>query len=151
MAAALAVNFFLAADYAVEGFNLAESYMLPLSAGAAWCYLRAQRAQGSGLLLLCGVFLGLALVLKQTMLPLGLAVLVHWTGWCLGDGSPGQPSGPDSHTGALRQFCVWRERYENYVLYRPQFGVSYSAKQPRDSSVPSRRELGGIWRTGSLR
>lgn len=83
VAAALAVNFFLVADYAVEGFNLAESYMLPLSAGAAWCYLRGLRGRRLRLLLLCGVLLGLGLVLKQTAGPLALAVGIHWTGWCL--------------------------------------------------------------------
>ncbi|MCP4251417.1 MAG: hypothetical protein GY778_30645 [bacterium] len=83
VAGALGVNFFLAADYAVEGFNLAESYMLPLSAGAAWCYLRALRGQRSGVLLLCGGLLGLGFVLKQTVLPLALAVCIHWTGWGL--------------------------------------------------------------------
>lgn len=81
VAAVLAVNFFLLTDYGVEGFNLAESYMVVFSAAAVLCYLRACRANRIGLMFGVGVFLGLGFVLKQTVLPLVLAVGLHWTGW----------------------------------------------------------------------
>jgi hypothetical protein len=80
---ALAINFFLLADYAVEGFNLAENYMVVVSAAAVLCYRRAYRSDRVALFLLTGALLGLGSVLKQTVLPLAAAILAHRTLWCL--------------------------------------------------------------------
>ena len=82
IAAALTVNFFLVADFGTEGFNLAESYMLPLVAAAVLFYRRARLQHRPGLLFLVGILLGLAFVLKQTVLPLAIAIGLHWTGRC---------------------------------------------------------------------
>ena len=82
VAAALAINVFLLTDYGVEGFNLAESYMVAPSAAAVLWYRRAYRADRTGLLLVVGLLLGLGLVLKQTVLPLIAAIGLHWTGRC---------------------------------------------------------------------
>jgi len=83
VAGALAVNFFLLADYAVEGFNLAENYMVLTSAAAVWCYRRGYQADRAGMFFLTGALLGLGFVLKQTVLPLVAAIVVHRTMWCL--------------------------------------------------------------------
>ena len=83
VAGALAINFFLLADYAVEGFNLAENYMVLTSAAAVLCYRRGYQADRPGMFFLTGALLGLGFVLKQTVLPLVAAIVVHRTLWCL--------------------------------------------------------------------
>jgi len=75
--AALAVNVFLLTDYTVEGFNLAESYMVLTASAAALYYTRGHSSNRPRALALAGAFLGVSLVLKQTALPLLAAVVLH--------------------------------------------------------------------------
>ena len=77
IAVALAVNFFLLTDYTIEGFNLAENYMVLTSATAVFAYVRAGRTRLIAWYFLVGMMLGLGFILKQTVLPLVLAVALH--------------------------------------------------------------------------
>lgn len=89
--AVLAVNVFLLTDYTTEGFSLAESYLLLPIAGAVALYWRAARSDRWGRFVWTGALLGICLALKQTALPLLVAVAVHATVWDLIVGrSPGR-------------------------------------------------------------
>jgi len=89
--AVLAVNVFLLTDYTTEGFSLAESYLLLPTAGAVALYWRAARRGRWGRFVWTGVLLGICLALKQTALPLLVAVAAHATTWDLiVDRSPGR-------------------------------------------------------------
>jgi hypothetical protein len=77
VAAALAVNFFLLTDYTIEGFNLAENYMVLTSSAAMFAYIRAGRTRSTAGYFLVGLMLGLGFLLKQTVLPLVAAVALH--------------------------------------------------------------------------
>ncbi|MBN1511111.1 MAG: glycosyltransferase family 39 protein [Phycisphaerae bacterium] len=89
--AVLAVNVFLLTDYTTEGFSLAESYLLLPIAGAVALYWRAARLRRWRCFAWVGALLGACLALKQTALPLLVAVAVHATVWDLiVDRSPGR-------------------------------------------------------------
>lgn len=77
--AALAFNFFMAMDFATDGFGLAEGYMILPAALAVRHYRRAAHSHGLGPLWVCGFCIGLEATIKQTVLPLGAAVAIHWT------------------------------------------------------------------------
>ncbi len=89
--AVLAVNVFLLTDYTTEGFSLAESYLLLPTAGAVALYWRAARSGRWGHFACAGILLGTCLLLKQTALPLLVAVGLHATIWDLiVDRAPGR-------------------------------------------------------------
>jgi hypothetical protein len=89
--AVLAVNVFLLTDYTTEGFSLAESYLLLPTAGSVALYWRAARSSRWGRFVWAGILLGTCLVLKQTTLPLLVAVGLHATIWDLiVDRAPGR-------------------------------------------------------------
>jgi len=79
----VAINVFLLTDYTTECFSLAESYLLLPAAGAVALYWRGIRLDRWGCLTWAGVLLGVCLALKQTALPLLVAVALHVSVWDL--------------------------------------------------------------------
>lgn len=74
---ALAINTFLVTDYTIEGFNLAESYMIMPMSLALLYYHRGWASASARQLVLAGACLGITLCLKQTVLPLSGAIALH--------------------------------------------------------------------------
>ncbi len=73
----LATNTFSVLDYATEGFGLAEGFMIFPAAMAVIAYRQATQHNAMSRFILCGAWLGLELMLKQTALPLVIAILLH--------------------------------------------------------------------------
>jgi len=77
--AVITLNYFMVSGHVIEGFGLAENFMV-LPAVAAVCFYRVGLHQdGRGALVLCGLFLGLDTTIKQTALPVVAAIGLHWT------------------------------------------------------------------------
>ena len=77
--AALAHNAFIVWDFGTEGFGLAESYMVLPAVLAVRAYRRGAAGHGTTAFLWCGLWLGTEAAIKQTVLPLAVAIAVHWT------------------------------------------------------------------------
>lgn len=76
---ALAINFFTEMDFATDAFGLSEIFMVFPAAMAARHYLLGLSRKGSGHFFWCGLWVGFEFIIKQTVLPLLLAVAIHWT------------------------------------------------------------------------
>ncbi len=76
---ALTINYFSVTGVAIVGFGVAENFMVFPAAATAWMYVRALRTGREGALLAAGVFMGVGTCLKQTALPLVVALTIHWT------------------------------------------------------------------------
>lgn len=89
---AAVVNYFVMMDFITDGFGLPETYMLFPAAMAVRRYRRGAARGDAASFLWCGVWLGGALMIKQTALPLAAALVTHWAavvaverrGWRIG-------------------------------------------------------------------
>lgn len=76
--AALAMNFFMEMDFATDGYGLAEGFMILPAAAAVRHYRRGRNGDSLWRFFGCGIWIGLGFAVKQTMLPLAVAIAAHW-------------------------------------------------------------------------
>lgn len=77
--AAVTISYFTVTGTAIVGFGVAEGFMVFPAAAAALFYLRGLTSNRLKPLFVAGVFLGFDTCLKQTALPLVIALVAHWT------------------------------------------------------------------------
>lgn len=83
VAAAVTINYFTVMGHVIEGFGLAENFMILPAAAAVLFYRRGALSGRSWPLLAAGVCLGFDTAIKQTALPVVMAVAVHWSWFAL--------------------------------------------------------------------
>lgn len=77
--ASLAINYFTVTGLAIVGFGLAENFLVLPFAVAAFCYHRSLANHRTKSFIAVGIAMGVATCIKQTAMPLVVAVAVHWT------------------------------------------------------------------------
>lgn len=75
----LAINYFTVSGFAICGFGVAENFMVLPAAAAVLFYRRGCAGRGLAPLLLAGVFMGMDSCIKQTALPLVIAIVLHFS------------------------------------------------------------------------
>lgn len=79
VAIAWVTNFFSATDFATDGFGLSEGFMILPAALAVRQYVRGLSRESSACFIWCGFWVGVEFLIKQTALPLTVAIALHWT------------------------------------------------------------------------
>ncbi len=77
--AVVTLNYFTISGHVIEGFGLAENFMVLPSVAAVLFYRQAAASGGRWRMVLSGVCLGCDAAIKQTALPVFIAIAVHWT------------------------------------------------------------------------
>ncbi len=138
---AVTINYFAVTGVAIVGFGVAENFMVFPAAAAAWMYLRALRTGGEGSLIACGLFLGVDTCLKQTALPLVVALTVHWTAFALlGHGSVRR-----WFSGAARMFVGGCIGWAPAILLMSVQGTLVAAARLLTSDAGAMLQRGSAW------
>ena len=83
VAAAITINYFTVMGHTIEGFGLAENFMILPAAAALFFYRRGALGDRAWPLLVAGACLGFDTAIKQTALPVVVAVAAHWSWFAL--------------------------------------------------------------------
>ena len=73
------LNYFSIMGHVIEGFGLAENFMVLPAVAGVLLYRKGLHQHRTGLLVLAGLVLGIETTFKQTALPVIAVVVVHWT------------------------------------------------------------------------